>query len=237
MHLRMRAKIALALLPAVGTILCLPGIASAHERYDAGPIHMEVGFGTEPAYIGQPNSVQLLLTLNTNGKPILDLGDTLSVTVSFGGQTTDAFPVVPNFEPGGDGIQGDYRAWFVPTQAGVYTFHFTGTFDGTKIDHSFVGGPKTFSTVEDMSSITFPKVVFPANNELAARIESDSARTLSALAGAAKSVTDAKTEASDAKSAASTARTIAIIGVLVGIAGLAVGITALSGARKRMSAA
>lgn len=237
MHLRMRAKITLALVSAAGTILFLPGIASAHEQYDAGPIHMEVGFGTEPAYIGQPNSVQLLLTLNANDKPILDLGDTLSVTVSFGGQTTDAFPIVPNFEPGGDGIQGDYRAWFVPTQAGVYTFHFTGTVDGTKIDHSFVGGPKTFSTVEDMSSITFPKVAFPANNELATRIESDSTRTRSALAGAAKSVTDAKTEASDAKSAASTARTIAVIGVLVGIVGMAIGVTALSSARKRMAAA
>jgi hypothetical protein len=230
MHLRMRAKIALALLPAVGTILFLPGSASAHEQYDAGPVHMEVGFGTEPAYTGQPNSVELLLTRNTDGKPILDLGDTLSVTVAFGGQSTDAFPIVPNFEPGGDGIQGDYRAWFVPTQAGVYTFHFTGTVDGTKIDHSFVGGPKTFSTVEDMSSITFPKVVFPANNELAARIESDSARIESALSDATESV-------ADAKSAASTARTIAVVGVLIGIAGLAIGITALSNARKRTAAA
>ena len=237
MHLRMRAKIALALLCGAGTILFLPGIASAHEQFDAGPIHMEVGFGTEPAYIGQPNSVQLLLTRNTDGKPILDLGDTLSVTVSFGGQTTDAFPIVPNFEPGGDGIQGDYRAWFVPTQAGVYTFHFTGTVDGTKIDHSFVGGPKTFSTVEDMSSITFPKVAFPANNELASRIEADSTRTQTAIADATKSVTDARAEASDAKRAASTARTIGIVGVLVGIVGLAIGVTALSSARKRMAAA
>ena len=237
MHIRVRAKIALALLPAAGLILALPGLASAHEKADIGPIHMEVGFGTEPTYVGQPSSVQLLLTRNTDGKPILELRDTLSVTVSFGGQSTDAFPVVPNFEPGGDGIQGDYRAWFVPSQAGVYTFHFTGTVDGTKIDKTFVGGPKTFSTVEDVSSITFPKVVFPANNELAARIQSDSARTQSALADATKSVTESKTAASDAKSAASTARTIGIVGVLVGIIGVAVGVTALSSARKRMSAA
>jgi hypothetical protein len=237
MHLGMRAKIALAVLSAAGTILFLPGIASAHEQYDAGPIHMEVGFGTEPAYIGQPNSVQLILTRNADGKPILDLGDTLSVRVSFGENVAGEFPLVPNFEPGGDGIQGDYRAWFVPTQAGSYTFHFTGTVDGTKIDHAFIGGPKTFSTVEDMSSITFPKVVFPANNDLATRIQQDSARTQSALADATKNVTDAKIEASDAKSAASTARTIAIVGVLVGIVGLAIGVTALSSARKRMSAA
>jgi hypothetical protein len=230
MHLRMRAKIALALLPAAGLILALPESASAHAQADVGPIHMEVGFGTEPAYIGQPNSVQLLLTRNTDGKPILDLRDTLSVTVTFGGQSTAAFPIVPNFEPGGDGIQGDYRAWFVPTQAGTYTFRFTGAVDGTKIDASFAGGPKTFSTVEDMSSITFPKVVFPANNDLAARIESDSARTQSALADATKS-------AADAKSAASTARAIAIGGVLIGTVGLVVGVTAMSSARKRMSAA
>jgi hypothetical protein len=230
MHLRMRAKIALALLPAVGTILFLPGIASAHEQFDVGPIHMEVGFGTEPAYTGQANSVQLILTRNTDGRPILDLGDSLSVRVSFGENVAGEFPLVPNFEPGGDGIQGDYRAWFVPTQAGSYTFHFTGTVDGTKVDQAFIAGPKTFSTVEDMSSITFPKVVFPANNELATRIESDLARTRSAL-------DDAKKSATSAKNAASSARTIAVAGVLVGVVGLAIGVTALAKARRRVSAA
>jgi hypothetical protein len=233
--MRMRAKIALALLPALGTILLLPGVASAHAQEQVGPYHMEIGFGTEPAYTGQPNSVQLLLT--KNGKPVLDLGDSLKVTVSFGGQSTDPSALEPNFEPGGDGIQGDYRYWFVPTQAGAYTFAFTGTVQGTKFDVSVTGGPKTFSTVEDMSSITFPKVEFPANNELATRIQQDSARAQATVAEVSLGAHKALNTANGADSAASTARTIGIVGILVGAAGLVVAVVALSAARKKAATA
>jgi hypothetical protein len=233
--MRIRAKLALALLSSVGAILLLSGVASAHAQEQVGPFHMEIGFGTEPAYTGQPNSVQLLLT--NNGKPVLNLGDSLKVTVSFGGQSTDAAALEPNFEPGGDGIQGDYRYWFVPTQAGAYTFAFTGTVQGTRFDVSVAGGPKTFSTVEDMSSITFPKVEFPANNELATRIQQDAARTQTAVSDATKNATSASAASSDASDAASTAKTTGIIGILVGAVGLIVAIVALSASRKRTAAA
>jgi hypothetical protein len=224
--MRMRANAALASLIIAGTILFLPGEASAHEQADVGPIHMEVGFGTEPAYAGQPNSVQLILSRHDGADPILDLGDSLSVTVSFGENLTDPLPLEPNFEPGGDGIQGDYRAWFVPTQAGSYTFHFTGTVDGTKIDKAFIAGPKTFSLVEDMSSVTFPKVAFPANSELANRIEQESARATSSIEAASAA-------ANDAKDAADSARNVAIAGIAVGCVGLIVAAVALVAARKR----
>ena len=233
--MRIRAKLALVLLSSVGAILLLPGVASAHAQEQVGPFHMEIGFGTEPAYTGQPNSVQLLLT--KNDKPVLDLGDSLKVTVSFGGQSTDPSALEPNFEPGGDGIQGDYRYWFVPTQAGAYTFAFTGTVQGTKFDVSVTGGPKTFNTVEDMSSITFPKVEFPANNELATRIQQESDRTQTAITDATKSASSANAAASDASSAASTAKTIGVIGVLIGAVGLVIAIIALSASRKRTAAA
>ena len=230
--MRMRADTALAALIVAGMILFLPGVASAHEEADVGPIHMEVGFGTEPAYIGQPNSVQLILSKHDGADPILDLGDSLAVTVSFGENVTDAFPLVPNFEPGADGIQGDYRAWFVPTQAGSYTFHFTGRVDGTKIDKAFIAGPKTFSVVEDMSSVTFPQVPFPANDELATRVQQESDRTSSALAAATTDATDAKAAADSAKSGADTAKTVGVVGVAVGAIGLIIGVVALSAARK-----
>jgi hypothetical protein len=222
---RIRAKLVAAAIFAVAVLMFVPGVASAHEEADVGPIHMEVGFGTEPAYVGQPNSVQLILS-HHDGTPILDLGDSLSVAVSFGENVTDAFPIVPSFEPGGDGIQGDYRAWFVPTQAGSYTFHFTGTVDGTKIDEVFIAGPKTFSVVEDMSSVTFPKVAFPANSDLAARLEQDSARTTSAI-------DTATTVAQDANDVSGSAKTMGIIGVVVGTIGLAVAVVAISAIRKR----
>ncbi len=226
------AKIALVVATVLGSILFFPALASAHQEFAIGPVHMEVGFGTEPAYVGQPNSVQIVLTHKNNGQPIVDVTDTLAVTVSFGGESTDAFAIEPNFEIGGDGVQGDYRAWFVPTQAGPYSFHVTGTVDGTKIDVTATSGPKTFATVEDLSSITFPKVEFPANNELATRIQQDATRTQTAIDGATKSADDASQAASDADSAASTARTIGIVGVLVGVVGVVIAAVALSTARK-----
>jgi hypothetical protein len=224
--MRVRAKATLAAFGVAGAILFLPGVASAHEEADVGPIHMEIGFGTEPAYAGQPNSVQVILSRHDGADPIVDLGDTLSVTVSFGENLSDAFPLVPNFEPGGDGIQGDYRAWFVPTQAGSYTFHFTGTVDGTKIDKAFIAGPKTFSVVEDMSSVTFPQVPFPANDELATRIDQESARTTSDIHTVAAG-------AQEAFDAADTAKTVGIVGIAVGALGLIVGAVALVVARNR----
>ena len=223
------ARFTLFVVTVLGSILLLPGIASAHEEFDQGPVHMEVGFGTEPAYVGQPNSVQVILTKNANGQPIVDVTDTLNLTISFGDESTDAFALEPNFEVGGDGEPGDYRAWFVPTQAGPYTFQVTGTVDGTKIDVTATSGPKTFASVEDMSSVTFPKVEFPANNELATRIEQDAARNQDAIA-------DAVTAADDANSAASTARTIGIVGLLAGVTGLVIAIVALSTTRKSRAA-
>ena len=70
-----RAKLAAAAILAVAALMLVPGIASAHEEADVGPIHMEVGFGTEPAYVGQPNSVQIILSRHDGADPILDLGD------------------------------------------------------------------------------------------------------------------------------------------------------------------
>ena len=105
--------------------------ALAHEDRKVDGIELAVGFGTEPAYVGQPNSAQVILA--HDGRPVTDLGDTLKVEVSFGDQTTE-LPLEPFFEEGEFGILGDYRAWFVPSEPGAYTFRFFGTADGTKID-------------------------------------------------------------------------------------------------------
>jgi hypothetical protein len=221
--MRIRAVIIAAALAALASIALSPTAASAHVQQTVGPISMEVGFGTEPAYAGQPNSVYLLL--EKNGKPVVDLGDTLKVTVGYGSQSAD-FPIVPNFEVGGDGVPGEYRAWFVPSQPGPYTFHFTGTVDGTKIDQSFTSGPKTFNAVEDLAAATFPKVEFPTNGQIAQRISQDSARTSAAL-------TTATGATASARRAANTARLIAVIGFVVGVAGLIVAVRALQASRKR----
>jgi len=217
MRHRMRALAVVGGLATLFLIAAAPA-AFAHAQRQQGPIHMEVGFGTEPAYAFQPNSAQIIIT--KNGNPVVDLGDSLKVTVSFGGQTLDV-PLEPNFEVGGDGIQGDYRAWFIPSQPGPYTFHFTGSVDGTKIDEKLTSGPTTFDVVQDPAENMFPAVNTPTNDQLASRIDQDAGRLSAATAAAA-----------DAKSSANTTKTVAAIGVLVGLIGLVVAVVALAAARK-----
>jgi hypothetical protein len=192
--------------------------ASAHVEETIGPIDLEIGFGTEPAYVGEPNSVQVIL--HEHGSPVVDLGNSLKVQVSFGGQQT-TLPLEPNFEVGGDGEPGDYRAWFIPSQAGPYTFQLSGSVHGTKVNLSVTSGPTTFNEVTSPTEAMFPAVDTPTTQELSTRIEQDSAR-----------LTAATTYTASAKSAADDAKTVAIIGVIVGLVGIAIAIWALVRARR-----
>jgi len=201
---------------AMSVVLIWPSIASAHVVKKVGPVEMEIGFGTEPAYTGQPNSLYLLLS--DNGKPVVNLGDSLKVSVSAAGSSVD-LPLVPNFELGGDGVPGEYRAYFVPSMPGPYTFHLTGKVDATAIDETVSSGPKTFDQVQDLSSATFPSIPYPGNGELASRIQADAARTSAAL-------TAANAAAASAKNAAGTARLLTIVALAVGLVGLGVGVSA-----------
>jgi hypothetical protein len=189
------------------------GPASAHEERKIGKYHVEVGFGDEPAYTGEKNSVQMLLN-DANDKPVVDLGDTLKVDVTQAGSTDDtqklSMTMGPNFEVGGDGTPGDYRAWFIPTAPGPYTFHFTGSIKGQAVDEKFTSSPTTFDEVQDPTQVEFP-AKDPTTGQLSARVDRENQRLNQALA-------DARRQARDE---AGTARLIAIVGVVVGVLGLA----------------
>lgn len=200
--------------------------AAAHEGRKLGDLEMEVGFGTEPAYVGQPNSIQLLLV--HDGEPVMDLGDTLDVEVGFGDQTMQ-LTLEPFFEEGEFGTPGDYRAWFIPTAAGEYSFHFSGTIDGEEVDETFTSGPDTFSDVVSTDDIEFPDNV-PSNAELAERIDQEVPRLTSAIEDAQQA---AVAQARAASKDASSARTIGMIGIAVGLVGLFVAVAALMVARRR----
>ena len=207
----------LAVLGVAAVLVVAPATAAfAHVAKSFGPVHIEMGFGDEPTYAGQPNSV--FLGIERNGKPVTDLTDTLKVTVSFGQVHVD-LPVVPNFEVGGDGTPGDYRAWFVPSQPGRYTFHVFGTVDGTKVDWTATSSPSTFDAVQDPNSASFPKVTAPTNQQLSDLIAAQTGRLQAAAA--------------DARSAADTARTVGLIGVVLGAIGIIAAIGAFMRARKR----
>ena len=198
------ALVAAALCLVLGTTAA-PAIA--HTTKDVGAYTFTVGWGSEPTYAGQQNSVQLLLYDKASGKPILDLGDTLTVTVVYADKQAE-FPLTPEFDAEeGLGTPGDYRAWFFPTAPGDYTFHFTGTIGAQKVDESFTSGPTTFSTVEEPSAAQFP-VKAPTNVQLSQRMDAE----LSRLA---------------TESQVSSARTMGIVGIVVGALGLVVAAFAL----------
>jgi hypothetical protein len=224
-----RIGMVFAITAVIGALVLPAPAALAHEGRSQGDLEMVVGFGTEPAYAGQPNSVELILV--HDGEPVVDLGDTLDVEVSFGDET-QGFPLEPNFAVGVFGEPGDYRAWFIPTRAGQYTFHFTGTIDGEDVDQTFTSGPRTFSDVEDPKQIQFP-VQDPTNGELAERIDQEVPRLASATEEAGAAAGAAVDDSGAAADDASSAQTFAILAIVVGALGLAVATGALLLARKR----
>jgi len=218
--MRTRSKWLLAAATVLSTLLLPAAPVLAHEGRTLGDLELEVGFGTEPAYAGLLNGVQLIVV--HDGEPVLDVADTLEVEVAFGDQTTQ-LRLEPFFEEGGP---GEYRGWFIPSATGQYSFHFTGTIDGEEIDETFTSGPDTFSDVEDPASVTFPEVVAPTTTELAELIGRVEPRL-------ASRIDDALARADEVADDASNARTLGMIGLVVGVLGLAVAAVALVASRKR----
>ena len=217
------AASATAIALAFALLLVAPGTASAHEERTIGKYHFAVGFGDEPAYTGLKNSVQLLLR-DSNDKPVTNLTDTLKVEVIVGSQKMQ-LPLEATFDPDTHlGAPGDYRAWFIPTVPGKYTFHFFGSIGTQNIDQSFASGPTTFNDVVDPAQVEFPAKV-PSGAQIAARLDREVPRLTNAI------------QAVDGRSAdrAGSARTLALVGVVLGGLGLALGGTAFVVARRRVS--
>lgn len=195
----------------------LPGVpASAHGEHKVANYTLEVGFGTEPGYAGVTNSVQVMIS--NNGKPVTDAKG-LKVAVSTG----DAEPRQMALEPyfGDDfGEPGDYRAFFIPTAPGAYTFKVTGTLGGKKVDQSYTSGKDGFDEVTDPAEAQYP-VQQPSGSQLTTRLDRETTRLNAAVA--------AHREAADQDVAE--ARRLATIGLAVGALGLltavGVGVVAL----------
>jgi hypothetical protein len=209
-----RASSAAAVASVVVLLTATPALA--HEGRRLGDLEMVVGWGTEPAYAGEVNSVQILPV--HDGEPVLDLGDTLDVEVTFGDEAQE-FTLEPFFEEGEFGTPGDYRAWLIPTEPGQYSFHLSGTIDGEDVDETFTSGPSTFDDVVNPRSAQFP-VEQPSTGELAERID----REVPRLTG---SIGEVQAAANTAADDASSAKTLGVVGLVVGAVGLIVAIVAV----------
>ena len=145
-----------------------------------------------------------------------DLGDSLKVTVKTGAQSMP-LTLEPNFEVGGDGEPGDYRAWFIPTAPGTYTFQFSGGIREQAFDRSFTSSETTFDDVKDPGAAEFPFKA-PSNAQLAIRVQQEAARQNAALAAQARRARDE----------ADSARLLGLIGIVVGAIGIVIGAIALA---------
>ena len=224
--------------------------AAAHEEKTVGRYAFVVGFGDEPAYAGQPNSLQVLIT--RDGRPATDLAGQLDGLMAHAYYGRKADPKAENammaLEPhfGDDwGTPGDYRSFFVPTQAGAYTFTLKGRLGDQKINLVVPSGPETFGDVNDPAKAAFPAVKDPTTAQLAQRLDRDAtrmagiataataaqrpstppppqprARHTPRLTGPVAAATPAQRAAEDT---ADQARLLALGGLLVGVVGLVVG--------------
>ena len=112
------------------------------------------------------------------GRPVVDPQGALSVDVTFGDEKV-TLPLGP-----ARGQPGRFRALLLPTRAGTYTFHITGTVKGHMIDATSTCSDQTFGCVLDVSEIQFP-VKDPSAGQIADRISRELPRAEAALETAA----------------------------------------------------
>jgi hypothetical protein len=203
-------------LVAAGVVI--PAVAaSAHAEWEQGPYDFAMGFGTEPAYVGFPNSVEVIIHLKKGLKGVDTAADTLNATVAYGSAQPHPVTLEGNFDEDSGGSPGDYRGAFVPTQAGKYTMRLFGKVGNTKVDKTFSSSPTTFASVVDPSTIEYPTKI-PTATELNAKVDRELPRIQAQATSAAND-------------AASSAKTLAVVGIVVGVLALVVAGVAL--ARKR----
>lgn len=183
------------------------GTASAHEHREVGDYEITIGFKGEPALVGQPNGLDLRVAKGhgDDGTPVEGLAETLQAEIRYGDQS------MPLTLRGVWNTPGAYTADVIPSAVGAYTFHISGTIEGTEIDETFTSGPETFSEVGGVEALTFP------------------------AAGAADAEADSAVQ--DAQDDADSARMLATIAIAVGAAGLALGVIGMAAARRGRPAA
>jgi hypothetical protein len=127
--------------------------ASAHEHREVadGKYEITIGFLDEPALVNQKNGLDLRVFTVEGEEPVEGLAETLTAEVIYGDQSME-LELEPVFNQ-----PGHYRAIFFPTAPGSYTFHITGEIEGNEIDEEFTSGPETFSEVEPIEPLLFPK--------------------------------------------------------------------------------
>lgn len=187
------------------------GVARERRTLLDGRFELIVGFLDEPPFEGEPNGLYLRVTdaqaptptpepaVTPTPEPAATPGaeappapvTAFEAEVRYGDQTRPLNLARDANDP------TIYRAVFVPTQPGDYTFRIFGTLDGVEFDEEFRSSGTTFPGVTAIGDTQFPAEI-PAGQGL-----------LDAFA--------------EAEEDADRARTFGVVGVLLGVAGLLAG--------------
>lgn len=133
--------------------------AFGHETRIVGSYKMVIGFRNEPAFVDEPNAIDVILSRASDDRPIdRSAGDVVDLQVEVQLRDREAFesrilrsadledPLKQAYQ-----TTNRYNAWFKPTVAGTYAYHVTGVISDAsdpqagpqKIDQTFVCGRGT----------------------------------------------------------------------------------------------
>jgi len=182
---------------ALGSFMTTTRATEAHERRTVGAYNFVVGWLVEPAYLNEPNAVDLRVSRASDATPVTGLEQTLKVEVTQGEQKTElAFR--PRFN-----VPGGYDGRLMPTAPGVYVFRIFGTIDGQQVNETFTASDSTFAIIDEPPA--FPNAYVDAG-EVDETVEAFEARIVEL----------------EGDGGGSSGATLGIIGIVVGGLGLAV---------------
>lgn len=158
------------------------GSVFAHGGQQAGDYEITFGWRNEPAFAGQFNGPEIYIKAaqphgddhgggHNEGEDHssedafpADIAVNLRAEVTFGPAKTTVFFRQAYQSP------GHYIADLIPSRAGDYVFHITGTIGDTTVDLTFDSTDGEFSTVQPLTDIVFPAPETPDLSALEARI-------------------------------------------------------------------
>ena len=152
-------RVRLALAAALVLSAFAAATAAAHEERTVAGYDLEVGFINEPVFVGDKSGLEFFV--HKGDAPVEGLDQTLKAQVIYQGQTRD-LPITAR-----EDAPGAYESQFIPTAAGPYTFHLTGTIEGKAIDEQFTSSPTGFDEVKEQATGQFP-VQFPSQADVVA---------------------------------------------------------------------
>jgi hypothetical protein len=104
----------------------------------------------------------------------------------------------------------------LPNRPGTYTFHFTGSIGGQKLDESFTSSDHTFNDMQNASSIQFP-ARDPSRGEIAQNLTRSDQR----IQESQTRIVQLQGQLTRTRQAADTDRWLAIAGIALGVIGIA----------------